>query len=83
MQFTSNKPAVSAGLAQLYSRATLAQCLAQQIASGANHCQPQGSNEEILSLLAQAGVIAQLMEQGLDKIQALRELGRRMRVLQG
>ena len=66
------------GLEQLES------CIQQQIAGGTNECAPAaGTTAEIIETLSKAGVVREIMDQGLTFPEALRELGRKIRAVYG
>ncbi|RMD45152.1 MAG: hypothetical protein D6831_04150 [Aquificota bacterium] len=46
-------------------------------------CDVSGDTLEILNTLAKAETVRELMEQGMTEIEAIRELARRIRKLQG
>jgi hypothetical protein len=69
-------------IAQRYSPEEIESCITQQVETGKNICLTDERSEKIISELSKAGVIKNLMSQGLGLSDALRELARRMRLLQ-
>ncbi len=58
-------------------------CITQQIETGQNVCLRDKSSELIINELAKAGFVRDLMDKGMSLADALRELARRMRQIQG
>lgn len=54
-----------------------------QIANGTNPIYGVGTSEEIVGVLSKAKVVRQLMDNGMTIQEALRELGRRVRMIAG
>jgi hypothetical protein len=69
-------------IAQRYTPEEIEGCITQQVETGKNICLTDDRSEKIISELSKAGVIKDLMGQGLGLSDALRELARRMRLLQ-
>ena len=69
-------------IAQRYSPEEIESCITQQVETGKNICLTDEHSEKTINELAKAGVIKDLMSQGLGLSDALRELARRMRLLQ-
>ena len=69
-------------IAQRYTPEEIESCITQQVETGKNICLTDERSEKIISELSKAGVIKDLMGQGLSLSDALRELARRMRLLQ-
>jgi len=69
-------------IAQRYSPEDIENCITQQVETGQNICLTDERSEKTISELAKAGVVKDLMSQGLGLSDALRELARRMRLLQ-
>jgi len=69
-------------IAQRYTPEEIESCITQQVETGKNICLTDERSEKIISELSKAGVIKDLMSQGLSLSDALRELARRMRLLQ-
>jgi hypothetical protein len=57
-------------------------CITQQIETGKNVCLTDETSEKIINELSKADVVRELMDQGMDLADALRELARRMRLVQ-
>jgi len=57
-------------------------CITQQLKSGENICLRDESSEKIINELSKAEFVRRLMEKGMGLPDALRELARRMRVVQ-
>ena len=57
-------------------------CITQQIETGENICLRNESAEKIINELSKAGVIRGLIDEGMSLADALRELARRMRLVQ-
>jgi hypothetical protein len=69
-------------IAQRYSPEEIESCITQQVETGKNICLTDERSEKTIGELAKAGFIKDLMSQGLGLSDALRELARRMRLLQ-
>ena len=57
-------------------------CITQQVETGENICLRNESAEKIINELSKAGVIRDLIDEGMSLADALRELARRMRLVQ-
>ena len=57
-------------------------CISDQIEKGKNVCLTDEQSEKIINELSKAGVVRELMDQGMELADALRELARRMRLVQ-
>jgi hypothetical protein len=57
-------------------------CITQQVETGENICLRNESAEKIINELSKAGVIRDLTDEGMSLADALRELARRMRLVQ-
>lgn len=57
-------------------------CITQQIETGENICLTDENSDKIITELSKAGVVRNLMEEGMSLADALRELARRMRLVQ-
>ena len=68
-------------LAQLFNAKQISKCIDDQIETQSNDCEITGENIDIVNTLARAGVIRQLTDSGSSFQEAVRELGRRMRIL--
>jgi hypothetical protein len=69
-------------IAQRYSPEEIEGCIAQQVETGKNICLSDEHSERIINQLSKAGVVRDYMNQGMSLADALRELARRMRLLQ-
>ena len=69
-------------LAQRFSPEQIDQCIGQQLETDANVCMRDEPEEKIISELAKAQFIRELIEQGMPFPDALRERARRRRELQ-
>jgi len=70
-------------LVDRYSLAQILACIQQQLETGNNRCMIADTADEIVTALSKAEVVRELMDQGLDFHQALRELGHRIRKIYG
>lgn len=70
-------------LAEKYSPDKLEDCIKQQLAKGENACEIIDESDEVIAALSKAGVVRELMDQGMTFSHALRELGRRIRAVYG
>jgi hypothetical protein len=68
-------------LATHFDARTIEQCMQQALANQPNPCYSGVENTEVMNVLAKSRFIIGQMQQGLTLAQALRELGRRMRLL--
>jgi hypothetical protein len=66
-------------LVRRFSPEQIDQCLGQQLETGVNVCLKDASSEKIISELAKAGFVRELVEKGVSLPDALRELAHRMR----
>jgi len=57
-------------------------CITQQIETGKNICLTDENSEKIINDLSKAEVVRNLMDEGMSLADALRELARRMRLVQ-
>jgi hypothetical protein len=69
-------------IAKKYTPEQIDGCITQQIETGNNICLIDANSEKIINELSKAEVIRQLMDEGMSLADALRELARRMRVVQ-
>lgn len=71
-------------LARRFDPDRLESCIQQQLQEGTNVCEPEpgSSDEEIIGILAKAQYVRDRMDEGAPLTDAMRELGRRIRVLQ-
>lgn len=66
-------------IANEYTSSQINQCINEQISDQANKCNIDGETADVVNALARAGVIRELIDNGLSLTEATRELGRRMR----
>lgn len=69
-------------IAQRYTPEEIESCITQQVESGKNVCLTDERSEKIVNWLSKAGVVKDFMNQGMSLADAVRELARRMRLLQ-
>jgi len=69
-------------LAQRFSPEQIDQCIGQQLETGANVCMRDEPTEKIISELAKAQFIRELIKQGMPFPDSLRERARRRREIQ-
>jgi hypothetical protein len=69
-------------IAQRYTPEEIENCITQQVETGKNVCLTDARSEKIVNQLSKAGVVRDFMNQGMGLADALRELARRMRLLQ-
>ncbi|WP_297455129.1 hypothetical protein [Persephonella sp.] len=70
-------------LASKFTPEQLENCILQTIQEGKNECEITGDVEEVVNTLAKAQTVRELMEQGMSQMEAIRELARRIRQVQG
>ncbi|MBA4348788.1 MAG: hypothetical protein C0415_02225 [Thermodesulfovibrio sp.] len=58
------------------------QCIAQQISEGTNICYIGGHTEHVVNELSKAEFVRDLMDKGMSMNDAVRELARRIRLVQ-
>jgi len=69
-------------IAKKYTPEQIDACITEQIATGKNICLTDSTSEKIIGELSKAEVVRELIDQGMDIADALRELARRMRLVQ-
>jgi len=69
-------------LAKRFSPEQIEGCITQQIETGKNICLKDDNSQKIINELSKAEVIRDLMDTGMSLPDALRELARRMRLIQ-
>jgi hypothetical protein len=69
-------------IAQKYTPEQIEGCISEQIETGKNVCLTDAASEKIINELSKAEVVRELMDEGLNLADALRELARRMRLVQ-
>jgi cell fate (sporulation/competence/biofilm development) regulator YmcA (YheA/YmcA/DUF963 family) len=70
-------------IAEKYSAEQLEACIRQQLEKGENVCEVVDQADKIIEDLSKAEVVRELMDQGMNFSDALRELGRRIRAVYG
>jgi uncharacterized protein YjiS (DUF1127 family) len=70
-------------LIEKYGVAQLESCIRQQLEKGENACELVEKDDEVVAALSEAGVVRELMDQGMTFSDAFRELGRRIRAVYG
>ncbi len=69
-------------IAQKYTPEQIEGCITQEIETGQNICLADATSEKIVNELAKAEVIRELTDEGMSLADALREIARRMRLVQ-
>jgi uncharacterized protein YgbK (DUF1537 family) len=69
-------------LAKRFTPEQIENCITQQIKTGKNVCIRDASAEVIINELSKAEFVRELMDGGMSLADALRELARRMRLIQ-
>jgi uncharacterized protein YoaH (UPF0181 family) len=69
-------------LANRFTPEQIEGCITMQIQTGKNICLTDNNSEKIINELSKAEVIRDLMDTGMSLADALRELARRMRLIQ-
>jgi hypothetical protein len=69
-------------IAKRFSPEQIEGCITQQIETGDNVCLTDENSEKIINELSKAEVVRGLMDEGMGLADALRELARRMRLVQ-
>jgi hypothetical protein len=69
-------------LANKFTPQEIESCILQQLKEGENICEVKGPTEYVIGELAKAGVVKKLMEKGMSITDAVRELARRIRLVQ-
>ncbi len=70
-------------LAKKFTKEQLENCILQTVSGEKNDCEIDGDTLEVVNKLAKAQTVRELMEQGMSEIEAIRELARRIRQVQG
>ena len=71
-------------LAKKYSVEKIEECINEVIESGKTSCEVSGDTIEMINTLAKAQYVRELMEKkGMTEIEAIRELARKIRQIQG
>lgn len=69
-------------LAKKFTPEEIETCIKQQLEEGTNVCEVKGPTEYVIGELAKAEVIKELMGKGMSLADAVRELARRIRLVQ-
>jgi uncharacterized protein YoaH (UPF0181 family) len=69
-------------IAKRFTPEKIESCISQQIGTGQNICLTDANSEKIINELSKAEVVRELIDQGMSMGDALRELARRMRLVQ-
>lgn len=69
-------------IAKKYTPGQIEGCITEQIETGKNVCLTDAKSEKIINELSKAEVVRELTDQGMDLAGALRELARRIRLVQ-
>lgn len=69
-------------VARKYTPEQIEGCITQEIETGRNICLADANSEKIVNELSKAEVIRELADEGMTLADALRELARRMRLVQ-
>lgn len=69
-------------LAKRFTSDDIESCIQQQLKEGENICDVKGPIEYVIGELAKAEVVKKLMEEGMSITDAVRELARRIRLVQ-
>lgn len=70
-------------LARRFDARAIEQCIQLALAEQANPCYTTNEASETMNVLAKTGFVIGQMQQGMTLAQAIRELGRRIRAVQG
>ena len=69
-------------LAKRFSPEEIEACIKQHIEEGTNICEIKGEIEKVIGELAKAQFVKELMEKGMSVTDAVRDLARRIRLVQ-
>ncbi len=69
-------------LAKRFAPEQIENCITQQMQEGANVCDMSGTTEYVISELAKASFVRDLMDKGMSMTDAVRELAKRIRLVQ-
>jgi cell fate (sporulation/competence/biofilm development) regulator YmcA (YheA/YmcA/DUF963 family) len=70
-------------LIEQFGVSQLESCIRQQVDKGENACEVVDQDDEVIATLSKAGVVRELMDEGMTFTEALRELARRIRAVYG
>jgi len=69
-------------LARKFTVEQIESCIMQQMQKGENICDKSGPTEYVISELSKAGFVRDLMDKGMSMSDAVRELAKRIRLVQ-
>ncbi len=69
-------------LARKFTPEQIENCITQQMQKGANVCEISGPTEYVINELSKAGFVRDLMDKGMSLTDAVRELAKRIRLVQ-
>ncbi|MGQ9571103.1 MAG: DUF6952 family protein [Thermodesulfovibrionales bacterium] len=69
-------------LAKRFTPDEIESCIQQQLKEGENICDVKGPIEYVIGVLAKAEFVKKLMKEGMNITEAVRELARRIRLVQ-
>lgn len=69
-------------LAKKFTPEEIESCINQQLQEGTNICEVTGPTEYVIGELAKAEFVKELIEKGMSLTEAVRELARRIRLVQ-
>ena len=69
-------------LARKFTPEQIENCIMQQMQEDTNICDISGSTEHVVSELAKAGFVSDLIDKGMSMTDAVRELAKRIRLVQ-
>ncbi len=70
-------------LAQRFSADSIDKCMQQELEEGSNPCYSDSEVEEVMNVLAKSQFVRSRVDEGKNLSEAIRELGRRIRAIQG
>jgi hypothetical protein len=69
-------------LAKKFTPEQIESCIAQQMQEGTNVCDISGPTGYVINALSKAGFVRDLMDKGMSMADSVRELAKRMRLVQ-
>jgi hypothetical protein len=69
-------------LAKMFTPEEMETCIALQLKEGTNVCNVSGPTEHVINELAKAGFVRSLTDEGVPLMDAVRELAKRIRLVQ-
>lgn len=69
-------------LASQFSEEQLESCITQEMSTGENDCEITGGVSEVVDILSKAEYVRHLMDEGMSKGDAMREMARKIRNFQ-